>query len=169
MTKLISYENQRARWFVFTAFLLLSRFFSGTTSSRLMTRITEQESSILKRHTLHKKNWINQPHIPRNPLCLDISSLITYKQTSCVCSVQCLFIPTSLQKNSDWGFLPRTQTEGAQKSFPTCDLMTNYSDSWIFWMLWEHSTRPFRNRCKLVVCISIPTFLLHYCEATHTF
>lgn len=43
ITKLISYEDQRARWLVFTAFPLLSRFFPRATSSWLMTSINEQE------------------------------------------------------------------------------------------------------------------------------
>lgn len=83
-----------------------------------MTRITEQESSILKTYTTQKKLDKSAAHSKKSPMLRHF--LTDYIQADLLC-LQC---PMSLHphfatKNSDWGFLPRTQTEGAQKSFPT--------------------------------------------------
>lgn len=109
-----------------------------------------------------KKIGINQLHIPRNLLCLDISSLITYKQTSCVCSVQGLS-PLHYKKFRQGLFAKNTNWRSLEIVSNVSDLMTNYSDGWIFGCC-EHSTQPFRNRYRLVVCISMPT--LHFCFIT---
>lgn len=80
----------------------------------------------------HTKNiGINQLHVPRNPLCLDISSLIIYKQTSYVCSAQCRFISTLLQKIQIVVLAKSPKLKELRNNFQ-CDLMTNYSDGCIF-------------------------------------